>query len=141
MTIIHLPGYGAVDLDARKVAKALNEYDERLLFDRNLDTGNWSAWVKMPHGQTPQEVIVFGRDVPNVEHALARVQGADTVRQGIQMLEQMNRDNERLKTPGRQRFDNLIGEVAEVGESAAHREGLTPYHRSLPKRDPKHRRP
>lgn len=126
-------------MDARRVHAALNEYDERLIFDRNLATGTWAAFVKMPHGETPQPVIDFGLEVPSVDQALARVRAADSLVQGERMLVDINQHNDKIREPGRANWDRIIGELAEVAESAAHREGLTNYHRSLPKRDPKQR--
>lgn len=89
---IWLPGQGVVDMGPMKVHRALQAYDDRLMFGRNEDTGDWCAFVKMPHGQAPVPVIGFGRELPTPEDAVKRCDAANTRRHSSQLLDMVTRD-------------------------------------------------
>lgn len=107
---IWLPGQGVVDLGPMKVHRALQAYDERLIFGRNTDTGDWCAFVKMPHGQAPVPVIGFGKEMPTPEEAVQRCDRANTRRHGDQLLDLIKRDDERRRAA----LDKASEESAEI---------------------------
>lgn len=107
---IYIPGTGNVKLDEYRVHRALQEYDERLMFGRNEKTGDWCAFVKMPHGQAPMPVLGFGRTIPTPEEAVRRCYKADTKRHGSKIFDQMQAHNARI----REAKEKATSEQAEV---------------------------
>lgn len=152
MSIIHLPGRGAVDLATRKVDLAVNEYDERLFAAKNPRNGLDTVFVKMSpftdwmnddgldiDGQRCLPILAFPEGFPHPEEVLRRVYLADSVRRGDEILNEINRKNEAIRVAERYRASEAAGETAEVMEHVSHRLGLTPYHRNLRKIGPKQR--
>lgn len=131
-----LPGLGAVDLRVRKVAHAVRDYDESLRLAKNENFGDWCVVI----GEMGHPVFSFGMELPDprdVERLLAK---HDTKRYGKEIMDALARDAERKRLDDEYRMHDVNGSVAEVMESAMHRMGGTPYHRSLRKQDPAHRR-
>lgn len=152
MSTIYVPGRGAVDLDCRRVDAAVNEYDERLFAARNPRNGLYTVFVKMSpftdwltddgldvDGQRCLPVMAFPEGFPETHEVLRRLHETDALRRGTEILDEINKKNAQLAEPSRRAASEHAGELAEVMESAMHRQGKTPYHRSLRKRDPKHR--
>ena len=135
MTLIWTPS-GMRSPQVRRLQKLLNEYDERLDFERN-QYYEWVVTMKMPRGEDPLPVLNFGKEIPDPEAAMQRVHKADTVRTGEAVLDSINKHNADKEAARQYEMRQLDGMMAEVMESAAHRYGGTRYHRSLPKKDPK----
>ena len=111
---IWLPGQGVVDMGPMKVHRALQAYDDRLMFGRNEDTGDWCAFVKMPHGQAPVPVIGFGRELPTPEDAVKRCDAANTRRHSTQLLDMVTRDEMRRRAElekGREELAEVYSEI------------------------------
>ena len=119
--------------------RAVREYDERLMFGLNETNGDWCVFLKMPHGQPPVVVLGFQYTLPEPAAVLAKLRECDTRVHSDGILERMNAHNDALRKPSRDRADEAIEQAAEGWESYLHRRGDTPYHRSLPKKDPKQR--
>lgn len=147
---IFVPGRGAMDLSCRKVDLAVNEYDERLFAARSPVTGVDTVFIKMPRvtdwmtqdgvdidGTRCMPVLGFPAGFPDPSEVTQRLYEIDATRHGTEILRFMNTANEKLKEPARREASERSGIVAEVSESAHHRLGVTPYHRSLAKKDPK----
>lgn len=115
---IWLPGQGVVDLGPMKIHRALQAYDERLLFGRNEDNGDWCAFVKMPHGQAPVPVIGFGKELPTPEEAVRRCDAANTRRHNDQLLDLIKRDDERRRAAIDKEFENLQEVYADIMKEA-----------------------
>lgn len=149
-TVIQVPGRGAMDLSAYRVNKAVHEYDERLIADRNPKTGVDTVFIEMArdtewadddgvaiNGSRYMPIIGFPEGFPESDVVLKRLYEADASRHGSNILNWMNRRNDALLEPVRHAASESAGETADVMESVMHREGKTRYHRSLPKEDPK----
>lgn len=152
MSTIYVPGRGVVDLACRNVDQAVNEYDERLFAARHPHNGQDTIFLKMSpfaepfgddgldiHGQRCIPIMAFPTGFPETHEVLGRLHRADAVRRGDEILDEINRHNDKVRGVIRARAAERAGEVAEIAESAFHREGKTSYHRSFAKRDPKHR--
>lgn len=115
MATIHIPGIGETSTESRAVDRAVNEYDERLYFKRNEETGQWCIYMKMPHGEAPYPVFGFDT-MPSPLFAIESLVKADTMRQGEQILNDMNRKNDELMIPYDAAADSANGEMAEAFE-------------------------
>lgn len=105
-------GRGMVDSDVVAVDRVVNEYDERLYFDRNQESGQWCVFLKTPPAEP--DLPIFGWDyIPDGEAALRRIYQADALRHGEEILHQMDRDNDERMRPYEEATQDAIGEVAE----------------------------
>jgi hypothetical protein len=111
---IWLPGSGVTDLAAVRVDRAVNEYDEQLHFGRNEDTGQWCIFL-IRRGEAPLPVLGFN-DIPYPDDALKRLYQADAMRRGEEILDQMNRDNDKLREKDEEAVKQGIGIAAEAFE-------------------------
>lgn len=134
---IYLPGRGVVDLAANRVDRAVNEYDERLSFARNEQTGDWCVFIKMERGWDGPDaglpVIGFGREIPHPEDALKRLHNADSVRRGSEILDSINRHNEDIDKQLDYASSQGAGHYVEALESYGVHNGITRHRRSLSK--------
>lgn len=127
-----------------RVAMALRQYDERLVFGRNEDTGQWCIFTLMPREAEAQGIPrhwpVIGYDeIPEPDKALHDIRNADLMRNGDRIRSELEREARR-SAQAREDAASAGSEIAaEAAESFMHRIGKTPYHRSLRKRDPKQR--
>lgn len=104
---IWLPTRGMVDRRALAVERAIQEYDERLVFGRHEETRDWCAFMKFPPGDPvfPElyPVVGFGQEIPEPREAVERLIRADSLRQAESQLDRVNRRNrersERLAEP------------------------------------------
>lgn len=138
MGAIYLPGRGVVDLAGVSVDRAVNQYDERLSFGRNEETGDYCIFVKMPRGWDGPEhglpILGFQREVPTVDEAMKRLWQSDTLRHGERILNEVNRENDRIQRELDYRASEGAGELAEVVESyVVHNTDATKHGRSLSK--------
>lgn len=131
MATIYVPGIGQTSTESRAVDKAVNEYDERLYFKQNEDTGQWCVYIKMPHGEAP--IPVFGFDqIPSPLFAIESLQKADSLRHGEQIYDDMLKRNEEHDKPYHDAVDQSNGETAEMFEWAFRKMGTDKvrYHKS-----------
>lgn len=117
-----------VDSDVLSVDRAVNEYDERLYFDRNLDTGQWCVYLKTPPSNP--DLPIFGWDhVPHPEDAIKRVYQGDTLRHGEEVLEQIDRANAERERPYNEASEAAAGQLAEAFEWGFRKQGVHPQTR------------
>ena len=145
----YVAGRGEVDLEQemydRKLRSVIAEFDSegKLTLGRHHQTGEWILFLKAranPFGlDSPYPVLGLGRERPTPDFLRQVLRETDTRRNGDEILKKIQKNNERLRKPSRDAADEALEILAETAESFLHREGKTPYHRSLPKRDPKHR--
>ena len=126
---------------AQRINRALTDYDERLFFARNDDTGQWTVYVKMErglgypvvHGETAMPIFAFPWYVHpgdlDVAEIMDRIKDSDSQRRGIELLERMNAHNEKLKEPFERAASEATGIAAEVIESYKHDQGQTSHKR------------
>lgn len=114
MSSIYLPGRGMVNLTARRIDKAVNEYDERLFFRLNPQTGDWCVYRKQEHGKEPIAVLGFGRDIPHPNDVIARLRQTDSYRRDL--VRQINEHNDRRKKELQDAVDEGQEAMAEALE-------------------------
>ena len=122
---IWLPGKGVVDLEPYRVHRALQAYDERLVFGRITDEkhpgyGDWCAFVKKPHGMPPHPVLGFGRQIPTPEEAVRRADAANTKRHGTKVLEELKREDVQRRNARDRESLNLAETYADIMMEAEH---------------------
>lgn len=138
---LYVPGRGEVEIGHRaeyKAAyKAVKEYDERLLLGRHAQTQEWVVFLEHGVDDRPYPILGLGHELPHPDDIKKKIFQADAVRNGEAILRQINATNEKVQKEYRDAADEATGGMAEGIESFLHRQGRTPYHRSLPKKDPK----
>ena len=129
------------DKDCEAVNRALQAYDARVHFGLNQATGDWCAFYEMPRGSNPQHIPIlgFGKRIPSPDEAVRRLHRADTVKHGMRIFTDMEKHNRQLRKEREARVSEQTAIAVEGLESFLHAQGATPYHRSLPKKDPKQR--
>jgi len=137
MSAIWLPGRGVVNQQAKRVDRAVHEYDERLFFGEWH--GDFVVYMTMPHGTDPLPILNFGREMPTPDTAIERLSLSDARKRGAEILQDLIRHNNSVESKYEEAASEGAGLAAEAVESFNHRIGNTPYHRSLPKRDPRQR--
>ena len=146
MTTLFVPGRGSVNLAVARIDRAVREYDERLLFARHPQTGQWSVFIKIERdlpeefgtvveGQRVYPVLGFPHDrdpeTLDIEEIKVRLYKADSVRHGKQILADMHAHNERVKEPQRRVASEAAGIAAEVLESYLNDRGVPTKYRRL----------
>lgn len=138
MQQIWVAGRGMLDLEVVSVDRAVREYDNTLKFDFNEDTGQWCIFKYMG-GRNPTwpewlPVLAF-QGVPTPDVAIKTLWTSDAQRNGEEILRDLMTQEPDPEIA--RRAEDATEAAASVLESFVHREGLTNYHRSLPKKDPK----
>ena len=111
MTLIYVPGRGYMDSMAYLVDRKVTEYDERLYFSRNQETGDWCIFLK---NRTDADLPLIGwREVPSSDTAIKWLYEHDSVRHGEKMLDDMNRRNKDIDKQHDEKRSELTGEIAE----------------------------
>lgn len=116
MSSIYLPGRGMVNLTARKIDKAVREYDHLLYFRRHPQNNQWTIFRKMEHGADPHPVLGFGYDLPTVEFVRRRLYETDSRRHDI--VRRVNENNARIKREQAQKVaegEAIAAEALEWG--------------------------
>lgn len=121
-------GRGMVDSDVLSVERVINEYDERLYFDRNPETGQYCVYLKTVPSEP--DLPIFGWDyVPDGEAALRRIYQADALRHGEEILDQIDRANTEKTRPYDEAVDEATGQLAEAFEWGFRKMGAHPESR------------
>lgn len=113
-TSVWLPDSAYIRATAEIVAvnRAVKEYDERLRFGQNQDTGDWCVFILMPPDARPQPVLGW-REVPTPEAAVQRLAKSDSVRYGREMWDRLEREQRRMLAESEHRASEETGEAAE----------------------------
>jgi hypothetical protein len=90
---LYVPGSGMVDASAYRVQKAVKEQDERLLFARNTDTGQWCVYIQSERDAEPLPILGFN-EIPSPELVLKELYKRDAWRRGNEILDEVNKRNE-----------------------------------------------
>ena len=123
---LFIPGHGNVDSRVYLIDRALNAYDERLMFARNEDTGDWCVYTRMPHPEPPFPVFGCGREIPDVNDLMVRVQQGDLMRNGDRIYNDMIKSQEVYKANLKYKGDQASEESAEVVELFLRKNGRSP---------------
>lgn len=122
-----------MNMKAYRVDRAVNAYDERLMFARNEDTGDWCVFIRMPNSNPPFPVIGFGSEVPEVEDVMYRVQVSDTMRAGNTIYNEVVESQKKYKEAFKVSADEAIDESSEVVEHFMRKHGKSPIIKSFSK--------
>ena len=112
------------------VRKAVAEYDPNLDFGKNDKTGQWCIFLRQgtmegsKRGDLP--VLGFG-DIPSPEFAVKRLYDSDALRQGKQMLDDLNKHNDDINLGYEAQTVEAEKELAEAFEWGMRKEGMTPH--------------
>lgn len=112
--------------------RVLREYDERLVFGRNEENGDWCVFYKTDERELVP-CLGFQNTIPTPDDLLARVRAADTKRHADWLEENINRPNRELQAPAQEQAEEASWLLAEGMESFLHAQGKTPYARSYSK--------
>ena len=123
---IWLPHKGDTNIAAWKVDAAVSKYDERLMFGRNEDTGDWCIFIKMPRPATPYPVLGFGKDIPNASEALNRLRLSDTMVHGDAIYRDVVKSQRKFKEQFEYRANEASGDSAERVEHMMRKRGDSP---------------
>jgi len=124
-TKLWLPGQGVVDLAPMRVSRAVQAYDERLIFGRINEPdhpgyGDWCIFVKMPLGHKPEilPVLGFGKEMPTPEEAVRRADEANTRKHGAKLLDQIMRQERQRQADWDKENERLAETYADVMKEA-----------------------
>ncbi len=119
--------------DAYRVDRAVNQYDKRLMFGRNEDTGDWCVFIRMPRPSEPFPVMGFGNSVPDVNTVMDRIREADTMRTGNQIYEEIVRSQKKYREELDYAANQAGEESVEVIEHFMRKRGKSPVVKSFSK--------
>jgi hypothetical protein len=133
MTALWIPGRGSMDTRAYRVDRAVNEYNDRLSFGRNEDTGDWCVFMRMPSPEPLLPLFGFGDSIPEPDEVIKQLWKADSLRHGDKILNQIIREQEDRKKRYEYAASQASEESAEVLEHFLRKKGKSPIVKSLPK--------
>jgi hypothetical protein len=118
---------------AYRVDRAVNAYDERLMFALNRDTNDWCVFVRMPRPQPPFPLMGFGDSVPEPDFVLAKVQEGHLVKNKERIWREVIDSQKEFKKDLRVKADDARDESVEAIEFMMRKEGKSPIIKSLSK--------
>lgn len=129
------------DRAAKAAAQAAREYDARLGFGRNEDTGQWVVFIRQ--GETEEtkggDLPILGfNTIPSPDDVKERLYKSDAVRRGSEILDAINRHNDEISQKFEDAADDAIGETAEAMEWFNRVNGTHPVPRVFVTKDVKH---
>ena len=133
MSALWIPGRGSVDTRAYRVDRAVNEYNDRLSFDRNQDTGDWCVFMRMPSPEPPLPLFGFGDIIPEPDEVVKQLWKADSLRHGEKILDQIVREQDERKRRYESAASQASEESAEVLEHFLRKRGKSPVIKSFSK--------
>lgn len=133
MTSLYIPGRGSMDIRAFRVDTAVNEYNDRLSFDRNRDTGDWCVFMRMPSPEPPLPLFGFGDTIPEPDEVIKQLWKSDSLRHGDKILNQIVKEQEDRKRQYEYAASQASEESAEVLEHFLRKRGKSPVIKSMAK--------
>jgi len=128
-----IPGMGNTNSKAYLVDRAVNAYDERLMFARNEDTGDWCIFIRLPRPSDPYPVIGFQDRIPEPVEAIDCLKAADTMRVGEQIYREVVKSQEDYRKKFEYASDEASAESSEVVEHLMRKHGKSPIIKSFSK--------
>lgn len=119
----------AYDRAASAASKAAKEYDARLGFGRNEETGQWVVFMRQ--GETEEtrggDLPILGFEtIPSPDEVKKRLYESDAVRRGSEILAAINRHNDEVRQQFEDAADDASGEAAEYFEHFMRKDGKHP---------------
>lgn len=147
---IYVAGQGEVDFGERAKMKELtrvikeNDPEDKLMLGKHHATGEWVLFLKPranPFGlDAPYPVLGLGTDVPDPDRVRKLLYETDTRRNGDKIMQDIQANNEKIRKAADDKATEATEILAEARASYLHRKGDAPYHQSLRKVDPIHRK-
>lgn len=106
---LYVPGHGMVDASAYRVQKAVKEYDERLLFAQNTETGQWCVYIQPERDAEPLPIVGFN-EIPSPERVCRELYQRDALRRGTEILDEVNARNAAIK----QKYEDAAAEGSAI---------------------------
>tara|TARA_R110000822_G_scaffold159419_2_gene299062 strand:- start:382 stop:810 length:429 start_codon:yes stop_codon:yes gene_type:complete len=123
---IYIPGRGSVDSDVYKVDKAVNQYNERLSFRLNEDTGDYCIYMRMPRPEPDLPILGFGVSVPHPDVACKKLWESDTMIHGEKILDDILKSQAEHKKRLQYDADQASSDSSERVEKFLRGKGLSP---------------
>jgi len=123
---LYVPGQGMVDASAYRVQKAVKEYDERLFFARNTDTGQWCIYLQTERDVEPLPILGFNEIPDDLEHIKKELYKRDAWRRGSEILDDINRRNADIKKELERKAKDGDAAAAEAFEWGFRQMGASP---------------
>lgn len=104
------------ELDARKAA---SDYDPNLDFGFNENTGQWCVFLKQGTmaAAAEKDLPILGFDhIPSRDEVQKRLYQVDALRRGREVLDDLNRHNQRIRDEREARGRDADGQLAEALE-------------------------
>jgi hypothetical protein len=121
-TRLWMPGTAAADSRIRKVAKAVERYDEALRFGRHEITGDWVVCM----GEDSHPIFGFGRELPNPDDVERILSEKDIARRGSEILKELADAAEKRRNAESHTLSEKTAIAAEHFEHAFRRIGKHP---------------
>lgn len=123
---------GSYDRAAKAVSKAVREYDERLGFGINQETGQWCIFMRQ--GETEEtrggDLPILGfNTIPSPDEAKRRLYETDARKRGDEILNNLRRHNEEINRRFEDAASDASGEAAEAMEWFNRKVGTHPVPR------------
>lgn len=122
----------AYDRAATAASQAAKEYDARLGFGRNEETGQWVVFIRQGETEVSKggDLPILGFDtIPGPDEVKKRLYQSDAVRRGDEILAAINRHNDELQQKFEDAASDASGEAAEALEWFNRKEGTHPVPR------------
>ena len=129
---IYIPGRGSVDSSVYKVDAAVRQYNERLSFGLNEDTGDYCIFMRMPRPEPNLPILGFGTSVPHPDEACKKLWESDTMIHGDKILKDILKSQEEFKNAKRYAADQAASDSAERMEKFMRGKGLSPVVKVFP---------
>jgi hypothetical protein len=122
------------DYRAYKVDQAVREHDDRLMFARNEETGDWCIFIRMPGDRPPFPVIGFQNTIPEPHEAITKLNAGDTRKHGDRLLMEARRADEQRRKALEYVSDQAASDAAERTEHMMRQRGASPIIKSTRKK-------
>jgi hypothetical protein len=122
----------AYDRAAAAASQAAKEYDARLGFGRNEETGQWVVFIRQGESEETRagDLPILGfQTIPSPDEVKKRLYESDAVRRGSEILDAINRHNDEIQQRFKDAADDAIGETAEAMEWFNRQAGTHPVPR------------
>lgn len=121
------------DYRAYKVDQAVREHDDRLMFARNEETGDWCIFMRMPGDRQPFPVIGFQDKIPEPHEAITRLNAGDPRKHGTRLLMEARRADEQRRKDLEYVSNQAAAESVEHVEHMMRQYGKSPIIKSTRK--------
>ena len=129
---IYIPGRGSVDSDVYKVDKAVNQYNERLSFKLNEESGDYCVYMRMPFPKEPVAVLGVGKNVPHPDYICKRLRESDVRIHGDKLFDMIVKEQNKAKEEKRYLADQASSDAAERIEKMLRNNGKSPVVKVFP---------